>query len=234
MNNAMLAQLAAERAGRARTTERAHTPLTAETAKTTQSRLCASTASEAVEGLAAAMATSAQDRCQKRPKLDGTDGKETISNANVIDLCASDDSDAEPVEVGQTSVCARLASRCERRGMPPLCCKDNDAASLALASRLLEDDSLSLARCFQQEEEKNKIGSSGGAGGGGGSAFFSSACPPWPAEVTSSSLFHFITMFVLLVRMNTWGVPFSSYLLLPSSRLKVIIRSLQIYKYTNK
>jgi len=212
MNNAMLAQLAAERAGRARTTERAHTPLPA---------------SVAVEGLAAAMASSA-----KRPKLDGTDGKDTISNANVIDLCASDDSDAEPVEVGQTSVCARLASRCERRGMPPLCCKDNDAASLALASRLLEDDSLSLARCFQQEEEKNKIGSSGGAGGA--SAFFSSACPPWPAEVTSSSLFHFITMFVLLVRMNTWGVPFSSYLLLPSSRLKAIIRSLQIYKYTNK
>ena len=122
MNNAMLEQLVAECAGRTRTTERVHT---GETVKTTQNR------SVPVEGLPAAMAAPAQDRCQKRPKFDGTDGKETISNADVIDLCASD-SDVDPVEVEQT------------RRRPLLCCKDNDAASLALASRLLEDDSLSL------------------------------------------------------------------------------------------
>jgi len=61
----------------------------------------------------------------------------------------------------------------EKRIKKPRRDDSDDAASLALAKRLLEDDSLSLARRFQREEgnrQRGNVGGSGGLGGAVGSA----------------------------------------------------------------
>jgi hypothetical protein len=116
---------------------------------------------------------------QKRQKLPKSgDGKQPAVSAEVVDLC-DDSDDAEVVEVGRTLVYGDEQWRSE-------------AASLALAQQLQEEDaaadaSAALARRLQQEDD---AGRAGGVGSGACCSFYSEAFPPWPATVTWTEAQH--------------------------------------------
>jgi hypothetical protein len=76
-------------------------------------------------------------------------------------------SDSEE-EAGKALPQAPKLQQADKRIKKPRRDDSDDAASLALAKRLLEDDSLSLARRFQREEGNRHRGNVGGSGGLGG------------------------------------------------------------------